>query len=106
MKFVLFDLYLHQLNQTFFAWRRNIYATLGGSEITEPLNCHAHFSTVKVGRTSQVLYPTQKLIFPLTNESVFVAQNLVVVPLYIFHRFTDLATEISKAYMEILVLAQ
>lgn len=100
---MLFNFNLHQLNQTFFVWRRNIY-TLGTCEISESLNSHTHFSTVKVGRTSQVLYPTQKLIFPLTNESVFVAQNLVVVPLYIFHSFTDLATEISKADMKVFVL--
>ena len=40
------------------------------------------------------------------DESVFVAENLVIVPLYIFHRFTDLATEISKADMKVFVLAQ
>ena len=44
--------------------------------------------------------------WPLTDESVFVAQNLIIVSLYILHRFTDLATEISKAYMKIPVLTQ
>lgn len=38
MKFVLFDLYLHQLNQTFFFWRWDIYTTLGTRKIPKPLN--------------------------------------------------------------------
>lgn len=38
MKFVLFDLYLYQLNQTFFVWRWDIYATLGTRKIPKPLN--------------------------------------------------------------------
>lgn len=52
MKFVLFDLYLHQLNQTFFVWRWDIYATLGTREIPKPFNGKAKLCTIKVRRTS------------------------------------------------------
>lgn len=103
MKFVLFNLYLHQPNQTFFVWRWDIYTTLGTREIPKPFNGKAKLCTIKVRRASLVLYPTQKLVFSLTDESVFVAENLVIVPLYIFHSFTDLATEISKADMKVFV---
>ena len=102
IKVVVFDLNLHQLNQTFFFWRRNVY-TLGTCKIPEPFNGKAHFRTVKVSRTAQVFYFSKILVVPLTDESVLVAENLVIVPLNVLHRFSNLAPEVSQANMKVFI---
>lgn len=99
---VLLYLNLHQLNQTFFFWRRNVY-TLGTCKIPEPFNGKAHLRTVKVRRTTEVFYFSKILVVPLTDESVLVAENLVIVPLNVLHRFSNLAPEVSQANMKVFI---
>ena len=100
--FVTLYLNLHQLNQTLFFWRRDVY-TLGACKISEPFNSKAHFCTVKVSRTTEIFYFPKILVVPLTDKSVLVAENLVIVPLHIFHSFTDLAPEVSQANMKVFI---
>lgn len=43
------------------------------------------------------------LVVPLTDESVLVAENLVIVLLNVLHRFSNLAPEVSQANMKVFI---
>mgnify|MGYP006996849664 CR=1 FL=1 len=101
---MLFNFNLHQLNQTFLSSGEGIYIPWAPAKFLNLSIVILIFSTVKVGRTSQYFIYPKTYLPSHERKCSFVAQNLVVVPLYIFHSFTDLATEISKADMKVFVL--
>ena len=53
---MLFNFNLHQLNQTFFVWRWDIYATLGTREIPKPFNGKAKLCTIRESCNSSALH--------------------------------------------------